>query len=83
MTVTSAFRTVVIGSIFLLVLVTVLGALDPDLTAELSNTDAHPNGLLTLAIVALFGVAFAVNLLLEIFDEGKRGPAQTLPFREQ
>jgi len=82
MTVTSAFRVVVIGSIMLLVLVTVLGALDPDLTEELGNTAAHPNGALTLAIIALFGVAFAVNLFLEIFDEGKR-PVQNLPFREQ
>lgn len=77
-----AFRTVVMGSILLLVLVTILGALDPDLTTELTNTAAHPNGLLTLAIIGFFGLAFAVSLLLAIFEQGKQG-RDNLPFREQ
>ncbi len=79
---TEAFRTVVIGSILLLVLVSILGALDPDLTAELTNTAAHPNGLLTLAIIGFFALAFAVSILLQIFDEGKKSVA-SLPFQEQ
>ena len=79
---TEAFRTVVIGSIMLLVLVSILGALDPSLTAELTNTAAHPNGLLTLAIIAFFGLAFAMSILLAIFDESKKG-RENLPFQGQ
>lgn len=81
MTITSAFRTVVIGSILLLVLVTVLGAIDPDLSAELTNTDVHPNGPLTLAIVALLGVAFTVSLFLAVFDEGSKPEEGRPPFQ--
>lgn len=77
-----AFRTVVIGSILLLVLVTILGALDPDLTTELSNTTAHPNGLLTLAIIGFFGLVFAVSILLAIMDEAKKG-RDNLPFQRE
>lgn len=76
------FRLVVVGSILALVLVSILGALDPSLSAELTNTAAHPNGLLTLAIIALFGVAFVVSIFIKIFDEGKR-TVENLPFREQ
>ena len=76
------FKTVVIGSILLLVFVQILGALDPSLTAELENTAAHPNGLLTLAIIGFFGLAFAVSILLEIFEKGKES-VRNLPFREQ
>ncbi len=79
---TQAFRTVVLGSILLLVLVSILGALDSDLTAELTNTAAHPNGLLTLAIIGFYGLVFAVAILLQILDEGKKSIPSS-PFQEQ
>lgn len=64
-------RTVIVGSIMLLVIASVLGDLDPSLSSELNNTAAHPNGPLTLAIIGFFVLAVAVELLLRIFDQGK------------
>ncbi len=65
-------RLVIVGSILLLVIASVLGELEPSLNAELSNTDAHPNGPLTLVIIGFFILGVAVQILLSIFDQGKQ-----------
>lgn len=70
----------IVGLFLLLIFVQILGALDPTLSAELNNTDAHPNGPLTLTIIAFFGLAVAIRILLSLFEEGKR---QVSSFRRE
>ena len=61
----------IVASFMLLILVSILGAIDPTLSAELNNTDAHPNGALTLTIVGFFGLAVAIRILISLFEKGR------------
>jgi len=59
----------IIGIFALLILVLILGALSTTLTPELTNAFKHPNGLLILGIIGLFGVAFAIKILMDMFKD--------------
>lgn len=74
-------ETVIVGVVMLLILSVFLGSLDPQLSAELNNTDAHPNGPLTLTIIALLIVVFAIAILLSIFVE--QPPRSGTTFQER
>jgi hypothetical protein len=60
----------IIAVFMLLILVSILSALSPDLTAALIDT---PNGLVTLALIGLIPLAYAVNILLDIFQPKDQG----------
>lgn len=75
-------ETVMVGTVMLLIIAVFIGALDPQLTAELGNTDAHPNGLLTLTLIALFVVGFAMAVLLSIFVDQPRPPDSSFQQRQ-
>ena len=62
-------KSVIVGVVMLLVLASVLTSLDSSLTAQLGNTAVHPNGALTLTLIALLLVGFAVAILLRVFEE--------------
>lgn len=60
-----------IGLVFLVVLASFLGGIDPTLSGELNNTAAHPNGPLALTIIGFIVLAFAIGLLIGAFKTGK------------
>jgi len=60
-------KTVIVGSIMLLILATLLTSMNADLETQFTNTETQPNGALVLTIIALFTVGFAVAILLQIF----------------
>lgn len=68
---TDMINQIIVALFLLLIFVNILGALQPDLASELNNTDAHPNGPLTLTIIGFFGLAIAVKILITIFEKGK------------
>ena len=72
---------VMIGLVMLLIISTFLGSIDSTLTTELQNTETHPNGLLTLTLVALIIVAFAMAILLTVFKDRPPGGEQPFPTR--
>lgn len=74
-------ETVMVGTIMLLIIAVFIGALDPQLTAELGNTEAHPNGLLTLTLIALLVVGFAMAILLSIFVD--QPPREDTSFQQR
>jgi len=74
-------ETLIIGSVMLLVFAVFLGAIEPQISAELDNTDAHPNGPLAQTVIALLVVGLAIALLLSVFVD--RPPRQGPVFQDR
>lgn len=75
-------ETVIVGVVMLLILSVFLGSMEPQLSAELDNTEAHPNGPLTQTIIALLIVVFAIAILLSIFVDQPPRPETTFQQRQ-
>ena len=69
---------VIIGVVMLLVLATLLTAMNADLTTQFTNAETQPNGTLVLAIIGLLIVGFAISILLKIFKGNDDRPPLNL-----
>lgn len=67
-------RQVIVGSVMLLVLATILTAMNADLETQFTNAETQPNGTLVLSVIALFTVGVAISILLKVFKGDERQP---------
>jgi len=74
MSVTQKMETVIIGAFAVLILASILGAMNSDLETQLNNAETHPNGTLTLTVVGFFVLAFAIAILMSIFKKDEYEP---------